>query len=181
MLAGDMAMRLRKTLGSSSRYLLASASPRGIHRTSFPSRMTMPPAHRRVHHAPRTGPDPSKPRRSCGEGKAVQRIPRSVSGNGQVPWVHQTATGIPWLLPEAHDPLRRLALHRASARLAGDMAMRLRKTHGSSSACLVAPASPRGIHCTSFPARITMPPADRRCGTAPSNSRGNSMAFARGR
>src|SRR5258705_476585 len=31
MLAGDMAMRLRKTPGSSSAYSLASASPRGVH------------------------------------------------------------------------------------------------------------------------------------------------------
>jgi hypothetical protein len=45
------------------------------------------------------GPDLPKPRWSCGEGKAVQRIPRSVSRNGQTPWVHQTATGSPWLCP----------------------------------------------------------------------------------
>jgi hypothetical protein len=46
-----------------------------------------------------------------------------------VPRVHQTAEEIPWLLPEAHDPLRRFAPRGASAMLAGDMAMRLRKTY----------------------------------------------------
>jgi hypothetical protein len=72
-------------------------------------------------------------------------------------------------VPEADDPLRRLSFggassnirDGASAMLAGDMAMRLRKTHGSSSQCdLTAVSGQRSLN--EFPARMTMPPADRR-------------------
>ena len=66
--------------------------------------MAMPPAHRRMRECARSLTTLSRGG-LCGEGKAVQRIPRSVSRNGQTPWVHHRATESPWLLPEAHDRL----------------------------------------------------------------------------
>src|SRR5260370_152293 len=133
MLAGDMAMRLRKTPGSSSAYSLASIGPAGGKGRGFTAGVAVSLNHKRRRPAADALTTLSR-EGLCGEGKAVQRIPRSLTRSRQVARVHQPARESPWLLPEARDSLRRLALRGASAMLAGDMAMRLRKTPGSSSA-----------------------------------------------
>src|SRR5258705_474427 len=107
--------------------------------------MTVPPAHRRRRRAPHALTTLSRGG-VCGAGKDGQRIPRNLPRNRQGPPVHQTNTEIPLLLPEARDPLRRLALRGASFLLTDAMATRLRNPPGSASVSSLASASPRGAH-----------------------------------